>query len=204
MGSEAEIRIEVDGVAADVRAMLETDELLIRGELKMRMPIRELAVDHPAPPDGVLRLRWRAHELALPLGVKRARTWAERIRKPKSVVDKLGIKAAQRVTLIGPFDRQFVDELERRSGNVAKRLRKESDIILFAADAKNDLERLPGLRQHIRPNGAIWVVRPKGSKSVTEGDVLEAGREAELIDVKVVRFSETHTAEKFIIPVTKR
>ena len=39
---------------------------------------------------------------------------------------------------------------------------------------------------------------------VVEGDLslddLAAGKKAGLVDVKVVSFSETHTAEKFVIP----
>jgi hypothetical protein len=34
--------------------------------------------------------------------------------------------------------------------------------------------------------------------------VLAAGKQAGLVDVKVVSFSDTHTAEKFVIPVAKR
>jgi hypothetical protein len=41
-------------------------------------------------------------------------------------------------------------------------------------------------------------------KTITEGDVMAAGKAAGLVDVKVVRFSETHTAEKFVIPVALR
>jgi len=50
----------------------------------------------------------------------------------------------------------------------------------------------------------LWVVYPKGRKEITEGDVLGAGRKAGLKDVKVVGFSLTHTALKFVIPVERR
>jgi len=33
---------------------------------------------------------------------------------------------------------------------------------------------------------------------------MAAGKHAGLVDVKVVSFSDTHTAEKFVIPVAKR
>ena len=33
---------------------------------------------------------------------------------------------------------------------------------------------------------------------------MAAGKAAGLVDVKVVAFSATHTAEKFVIPVAKR
>jgi hypothetical protein len=47
-------------------------------------------------------------------------------------------------------------------------------------------------------------VRPKGSKAITEAETMAAGKRAGLVDVKVVSFSETHTAEKFVIPVAAR
>jgi hypothetical protein len=33
---------------------------------------------------------------------------------------------------------------------------------------------------------------------------MKAGKTAGLVDVKVVRFSDTHTAEKYVIPVKDR
>jgi hypothetical protein len=54
------------------------------------------------------------------------------------------------------------------------------------------------------PDGAVWVSRPMGSDRISENDVMAAGREAGLYDVKVVRFSDTHTAEKFVIPKKDR
>jgi hypothetical protein len=51
---------------------------------------------------------------------------------------------------------------------------------------------------------ALWVIYPKGQQHVTQGDVLSAGRKARLTDIKVMRFSGTHTALKFVIPINKR
>jgi hypothetical protein len=56
----------------------------------------------------------------------------------------------------------------------------------------------------MKRDGAIWVIRPKGSPAISEGDVRKAGRNAGLVDTKVARFSETHTAEKLVIPVNRR
>jgi hypothetical protein len=50
----------------------------------------------------------------------------------------------------------------------------------------------------------LWVVYPKGKKEITETDVIGAGRKTGLKDVKVVGFSPTHTALKFVLPVEKR
>jgi hypothetical protein len=56
----------------------------------------------------------------------------------------------------------------------------------------------------VKGRAALWVVYPKGQKSITEADVIGAGRKAGLKDVKVVGFSATLTALKFVIPVEKR
>jgi hypothetical protein len=46
----------------------------------------------------------------------------------------------------------------------------------------------------------LWIVYPKGKQEITELQVIEAGRQAGLVDVKVVSFSATHTALKFVRP----
>jgi len=48
------------------------------------------------------------------------------------------------------------------------------------------------------------VVALRGSTDVRESEVLSAGKSAGLVDVKVVRFSDTHTAHKFVIPLAER
>lgn len=53
-------------------------------------------------------------------------------------------------------------------------------------------------------DGALWLVTPRGVSAVTEADALAAGRAAGLTDVKVVRFSDTHTAHKFVVPRANR
>jgi len=53
-------------------------------------------------------------------------------------------------------------------------------------------------------DGAIWVIRPRGSDAISEGDVMAAGKAAGLVDIKVARFSDTHSALKFVIPIGQR
>ena len=77
-------------------------------------------------------------------------------------------------------------------------------MIFLGVAVKRDLQQLRALARQLRHDGAIWVVAPRGSQEVREADVLAAGKAAALVDVKVVRFSDTHTAHKFVIPVAKR
>lgn len=199
MGNEALCRITYDGASYDAKALLETEEVIVRGALRLKVPFRQLAA--VSADGGVLLLRWPEHELRLELGQDAAK-WAEKIRNPKSVLDKLGIKAGQKVSVVGTI--AGLEELEAKSGDVSRKLRAGSDVIFFAADAKGDLERLASLRAALDPAGALWVIRPKGGKTITESDVMAAGKAAGLVDVKVVRFSETHTAEKFVVPLARR
>ena len=60
------------------------------------------------------------------------------------------------------------------------------------------------MKRALKQNGALWIIRPKGSHAITESEVMEAGKRAGLVDVKVVSFSLTHTAEKFVIPRNAR
>ncbi len=60
------------------------------------------------------------------------------------------------------------------------------------------------LKKSLKPDGALWVIRPKGSAAISESEVMSAGKRAGLVDVKVVSFSATHTAEKFVIPRADR
>jgi len=80
----------------------------------------------------------------------------------------------------------------------------DSEWIFFAADSKEDLGGLSKISKSMKGAAALWIVYPKGQKHITENDVLAAGRKAGLKDVKVVGFSATHTALKFVIPLSKR
>ena len=201
MGNEAVCKVTLDGTTAEAKALLETDEIVVRAPFRIKVPFADLkrieADEH------ALHIRWSSHELSIQLGGE-ARKWEKKIRNPKSVTEKLGIRNGQRISITGNVDPPFVSELEAHGDDVAKRLRKESDLIFFGVDKAADLGRLDVLRKSLAPGGGIWVVRPKGTKAITDTDVIAAGRAAGLVDVKVVRVSEVLTAEKLVIPSTKR
>ena len=67
------------------------------------------------------------------------------------------------------------------------------------------LQKLATISKSIARDGAVWVVHPKGTEAkVKDTDVFAAGKKVGLTATKVARFSETHTAEKLVIPVAKR
>jgi hypothetical protein len=124
----------------------------------------------------------------------------------RSLMDKLGVKPFHRVSVIGVDDDAFWSQLiDRAADTVKDRMRKDSDLIFFAADSLSDLQQLARLKTYLVSNGAIWVVSLKGKAAkIKDVDVIRAAKTAELVDNKVVSFSETHTALRLVIPVEKR
>jgi hypothetical protein len=81
---------------------------------------------------------------------------------------------------------------------------KDFSSIFFIANAKRELTQVSSLRKSIRGAAALWLVYPKGRKSITESDVRSAGLRAGLVHIKVVNFSLTYTALKFVLTKAKR
>jgi hypothetical protein len=199
VGQEIACTASSDGRCAEGRAQLETDELLFRGEgLRLRIPYASVSAVRAA--DGVLELDHDGATSTFELG-DRAAKWADRITNPKTVIDKLGVKPGQRVVLRGMDVDGFAGDLAARGAELVE---TGADHLFVAVETQDDLAALAGLVPLIARNGAVWTVRRKGRKDLTESDVMAAGKAAGLVDVKVVRFSETHTAEKFVIPVADR
>ncbi len=203
MGSEAQCTVQFGGKRSDGKALLESDHILFRGSFRLAIPhksISRLEADagtlHVTFPDGV------AHFELGPVAAK----WAEKIRNPRSLLDKLGVKPGMRVAVLGVADKSFLDQLAERTDDVSRRTpKKHTDIIFFGANEVGDLARLDALRSSLTPAGAIWVVHTKGKGAAfKDTDVFGAAKRAGLVDVKVASFSATQTAEKLVIPVVKR
>ena len=191
-----------DGQTSSGKAHLETEEIVFRGDFRLAIPLRE--VHDARAVNGQLTVHFAGGQAVFELG-RQAEKWATSIRSPKSLLDKLGVKPGLRITLLGPIADTFRAQLAGQGSELAERAgRKKSDLIFVAVEAKHELTQLAALARYLEPNGALWVIRPKGRRDVTEADVLAAGKSAGLVDTKVVRFSETHTAEKFVIPVSRR
>jgi hypothetical protein len=202
VGQEVQCRVEVNGEATDARVLLESDELIVRGTRRLRIPFGEITSLETA--SGRLTVTWASGTASFEVG-DRAERWAERIRNPKTIVDKLGVKPGTRVSLIGVTDDGFRALLRARTDDVAEgEPSPDSDLVLLQVDDRADLAQLGGLEPTIKRDGGIWVVAPRGRPDVSEADVLGAGRAAGLVDTKVARFSDTHTAHRFSIPEARR
>jgi hypothetical protein len=205
MGREATCQATYLGKSGRGKALLETTEIVFRGgELRFRIPFDRIKT--AVARDGLLELKLAEGGASLDLGDDAA-GWARRIKNPPGRLDKLGVKADMKISLVGELDDPtFLAELRTRTGDVSRgRARAGSDLIFFSASAPADLERLATLRKSLQPAGALWVLRIKGpAAKVTESAVMAAGKAAGLVDTKVVAFSGTHTAERLVIPLARR
>jgi len=120
----------------------------------------------------------------------------------RSLLDKLGVKDGMRIAVLDIDDDDFKTELAERDVKPVRR--GPADIVVLGIDEPADLARLPGLIDRIRPDGALWAVWAKGRKELNENHVREAAIDAGLVDVKVARFSATHSALKLVVPKAKR
>lgn len=124
---------------------------------------------------------------------------------PKSLLDKLGLKPWSRVAVIGGDDEPFWQQLRERGADVeVGEPGGDLDFIVLLADEPADLELLAALRPRLKQNGAIWVVSPRGKPAIRDLVVIAAAKAAGLVDVKVLRFSDTHTSLKLVIPLAQR
>ena len=206
MGNEAICTLTIGTQKSKGTALLETSELIFRpADRSPRMKIAFSSMKSVQAIDGQLRVESTDAMMAFNLGAV-AEKWRDKILHPKSRAEKLGIKSVTSVSLLGKFDEAFLKEIGASTKAISNgKIAASSDLIFLSANLAKDLPPAIGkTMQAMKGATALWIVYAKGKKEITEHDVLTAGRKAGLKDVKVVAFSPTHTALKFVIPVASR
>ena len=188
VGREILCQARHEGRRAEVKALLETDSVILRGEIKAVFPFKSLTKVEAI--DGELHL----NESVLELGPQAAK-WADKILRPPTLLDKLGIKRGMRIAVLGFGDRSFLEDHPFDSC-----LKDEAayDAILFHASSLNDLHGLQKIKHAIGKKTMLWIVYPKGRKEITERQVFVNGKGIGLVDVKTCRFSDLLTGLKFV------
>lgn len=197
MGLEVRCTARYKRQVSEGTAKLETKELRFKGAFDLVIPYAQMK--SVAASRGVLEVRTADEVARLELGSK-AETWALKIRYPKPVIDKLGVKAGQVVSVIGVDDPAFLEQARRRAAEVVVgKAQEDSDLIFLGVTKVSELSRLAKLEKTMKRDGAIWVIWKKGVPTLREDDVRAAALETHLVDVKVVAFSETHSGLKLMI-----
>lgn len=199
MGSEARTTLTLGRQQYAGTALLETDELLFRGETRLRIPLK--SVKDVAVKDGALHVTHADGVAVLALGDAAAAKWAEKIRSPRTLADKLGVKAGMRVAVLGVDDQAILDDLSARGAElVMGKVPADTPLVLWRVTKPAQLGKLAAMKNSIAKDGAIWAVHPRGVAAVADTVIFAAAAGAGLTSTKVVRFSDVDTAEKLVIP----
>lgn len=182
MGREKMCRVEFGAQVSEGKALLETDEILFRGEFRLRIPRGDVRKIEAL--NGQMHVHHGAGVAIFHLG-EDAEKWAGKFLHPPSRLDKLGVKPGLKVALAGKHEPGFQEELMQGGASI---VRSGADLRFLAAERPQDLSKL---------TGPVWVIYPKGVKQITEMDVIRAGRAAGLVDTKIAAFSKTHSALRF-------
>jgi hypothetical protein len=124
----------------------------------------------------------------------------------RSLFEKLGVRADAHVAVQGAHDPAFLIRLNAQIAKAASAsLRARYDLVFVKVDAPRDLTRITRAAAHLRSDGALWVFHPKGRGArPSAAEVRAAGLAAGLVDNKICAYSDSHTALRFVIPLTKR
>lgn len=202
MGLEAKCKVSYGGRASEGAAQLEQDAIYFKGDFRLKILFKEMKSFEARR--GVLTVKTAAGAVAFHLG-REAEKWALKLRYPRSRMEKLGVKAGMRISVLGVEDKTFWSELEALTENVTDgRAAAGSDMIFLGVEDVAGLGRLKALAKSIQPAGAIWVVWPKGRAEIKEDHVREMAKAVGLVDVKVCAFSDVLSGLKLVIPVKAR
>lgn len=193
MGKEAQVTATFADANDEGRLQLEPPRLVFRGARRRVWEGEALAGVRADGPDLVL-----ADGARFTLGQRAAAGWAQAILNPRGRMEKIGVKPGMRAAAIGVADAGLTAELTG-AGAVPVVELGELDLLFYGADSAEDLAQVGDLVPALAERGALWVVSRKGrAATVRDVEVMAAAKAAGLVDNKVVSFSDTHTALRFV------
>ena len=196
MGREAQCVCVWNGKTYNVKALLETSELIIRGELRKRVPsstIKDVKVDKDE-----LRFTVEGESVALSLSHAIATKWAETLLKPPpTLAKKLGISPETTVWMIGPLDDAALKVTLAEAKSISHR---NGDLIVARVDTPADLNAtLMRAGDQLSAGVPIWLIYRKGSgHPLNENLVRSTALAAGIVDTKVAAISTGFSALRFV------
>ena len=196
MGREAECEVVCNGSRARVKALIEPPELILRGELRRRLPLSGLK-DVRAEGE-TLRFASGAEKFFLPVGAALAQKWVKLLTSPPpTLAKKLGISADTVVRMIGAVDDDALRTVLASAKMVGD---KDPDLILARVNSAQELSAaLRSAAKQLAARVPIWFIYPKGrGEALTQNDVRSTALAAGIVDTKVAAVSSTLTGLRFV------
>ncbi|MBT9502182.1 MAG: hypothetical protein IV092_13110 [Burkholderiaceae bacterium] len=194
MGREAQCRCRIGDQGAEAKALLEADELLLRGGFKRRYALAELS---GLRVEGE-RLCFEAagERVALELGAKPAASWLKKIATPPpTLAEKLGLSAAHPGLVIGDIDEPAL--LEALQG-ARTELPAQAHIALAVVSSEAQLQAAIAAHAGLPDARHLWIIHPKGPKaSLTDATVRRLMAAASYVDSKTSAVSAALTATRY-------
>ena len=161
MGNEATCKVRFGKQESEGKALLETSEVLFRGDFRLKIPFSNIKSAKTV--DGELRLQTAEGLASFHLGAA-AEKWLEKILHPKSRIEKLGVKAGAKVSLIGKLDSEFLCEVGELTKSIIRgTAASDSEHILFAADSKEESQK----PCQARPRSGSFIPRARNASRKT-------------------------------------
>ncbi len=196
MGREAQCVCECNGAVTRVKALIEPPELILRGELRRRLPFSGLR--RVRAEGEMLRFVAGAETFSLALGSGTAQKWVKAITTPPpTLAKKLGINGEVVVRTIGA-----VDDDALRSALASAQAVGDKNAGLLLARVNTPAELAGALRKaakQLAERVPIWFIYPKGrGQELTETEVRSTALAAGIVDTKVCAVSPTLTGLRFV------
>lgn len=196
MGRETTTTVKTSTATATAKVLLETNEIICRGELKRRFPFA--AMKNLKSIDGWLKFRCEGDEVAIQLD-DAADAWLKRIKNPPSRVAKLRVKAGDSVLLLGAVEDDVRPELTAAGAKIVAKLSNRPSVVLYFIEATSALKKLSSIEESLADGGAVWVLWPKGADAgVRHEDVASAGRACGLNQTISIGFSAKFTGLRLV------
>jgi hypothetical protein len=198
MGREAICDCTFDGTTAKVKALLETNEIILRGDIHLHAPFH--ALHHVRVESASLCFNLNKGPVRLDLGATTAKSWEKKIKTPPpSLADKLGITDKTILRTIGEItDRALLDAI----ASAAQISARNPHLILACVDTPESVATtLKEAKSQLARSIPIWIVYRKGpGHPSNESGIRTTLRAQGLIDTKVSSVSELLTALRFNRP----
>ncbi|HTS83301.1 MAG TPA: hypothetical protein VMH40_22080 [Myxococcaceae bacterium] len=195
MGREARCSGRWPGGAGEVKVLLETDTLILRGALSRRLPRR--AISRVRVVGDTLRLSADGEEIVLSLGAEAAARWLRALKTPPApLARKLGVAPGTRVHVVGPLpDSAEIAEALREAVRVPA---SKAELVLAGVADEASTRRAAEAHGKAPASAALWVVYRKGKASPCgEGAVRVLLRGRGLVDTKVAAVSGELSASRY-------